>query len=48
VRAGLLEVDLPDLERLARPAENGRPGLHPASAAATDLPSVTVETFCSA
>ena len=47
--AGLLEVDLADLERPPGPVEDCGAGLHaPPSAAATVLPSVTVDTFWSA
>ena len=48
VRAGLCQVELDDLERLAdRPEEPG-PGFHPPSADLTAAQFVTVETFCSA
>ena len=46
--SGLLEVDLADLERPPGPVEDGGAGLHAPSAAATVLPSVTVDTFWSA
>ena len=48
VRAGLRQVELDDLERLAdRPEEPG-PGLHAPIAAFTPAQVVTVETFWSA